>query len=199
MKKLIIYAREPRAGEVKTRLGQTIGMARAALQYERWMRPLSERLVQLTGVQRFVAAPGGETPILRGIFPRGHFSSLGEEGKPLGMRMDESLASLLTNDTDRVVMIGSDSPTLPIGEIQRAFDLLATTDAVIGPAEDGGFWLVGLRRIEPKLFAPLPLSTEHACRDLIVALEERGLSHGTVATWHDIDTPEDFARLTRDQ
>ena len=94
---------------------------------------------------------------------------------------------------DRVVLIGSDSPDLPTGYINQAFDALQRHDAVLGPTNDGGYYLIGLSRFAPELFGEqMPWSTPRLWRTTIETLRASSHTFATLPEWSDVDTGEDF-------
>ena len=99
-----------------------------------------------------------------------------------------------------VVMIGSDLPSLPSSHLAQAFQYLRDRpDAlVIGPASDGGYYLIGLRRLWPALFTSIPWSTADVLKTTTSIAETCGLTVSLVSPWHDVDTVDDLRRVLRD-
>lgn len=195
MKTLICFAKEPRPGEVKTRLAAKIGAVPAARLYASFLKEIAAKLPQCGADRLIIASPGAHPkPRLDQIFPAPLFLHRKQRGETLGQRMSKSFEESFAEGGTRVVMIGSDSPHFPIAEVHRTFDLLDQRDAVVGPALDGGFWLVGLRRYA-ELFSALPLSTPRAQAALLQELQADGLSYEEVEICADIDTIEDVKRF----
>jgi hypothetical protein len=113
----------------------------------------------------------------------------------LGRRMRATLRRLLRRGHDRVVIIGSDAPTLPPAWIARAFHLLeAGSEVVLGPARDGGYYLLGARRLVPGMFSGIPWGTGGVLESTRRALRSRGVTHHLLPAWYDIDRPADLRR-----
>jgi hypothetical protein len=97
-----------------------------------------------------------------------------------------------------VVAIGTDSPTLPASEMAGAFEGLSAHEAVLGPAEDGGYYLIGLRRFEPALFKDVAWGSDAVLSTTLTTAGRLNLSVGLLAPWYDVDTPADVKRLRRE-
>ncbi len=179
--------KEPRAGLVKTRLGREIGMSAAAW----WFRHQSLALLRQVADRRWDIRLA-VTPDREGMASRfwpAHLPRLPQGGGDLGARM----ARLLRPARGPVVLIGADIPAAGRGQVARAFAALRGHDAVFGPAEDGGFWLVGLRRgaIAPRgLFQGVRWSGEHALSDSLATA--RGLRVALVDRLRDVDRAADL-------
>jgi rSAM/selenodomain-associated transferase 1 len=124
---------------------------------------------------------------------------LPQRGATLGQRMDQGIRDLLRLGFDGVVMIGSDLPTLPSAHVHDALKILARQPEalVLGPAEDGGYYLIGLTQSHPQLFVEIPWGTsrvlEHTC-NTAAAL---GIAVERISPWYDIDSPGDLSRILR--
>ena len=95
---------------------------------------------------------------------------------------------------DRTVVIGTDCPALTAGHLERAFQALETSDAVLGPTHDGGYYLIGLRRPEPELFSEIAWSTEAVLTQTRSAADGLGLRVALLDTLHDLDNADDLHR-----
>ncbi len=117
----------------------------------------------------------------------------------MGVRMRRCLEELLGSGYARALVVGSDAPTLGRGQISEALGALVEFDAVLGPAEDGGFTLIGARRTDPGMFRGVAWSRDDTCSATLRALRAAGLSAATTVTVGcDIDRPADLERLRRD-
>lgn len=192
---LIVFVRAPRVGAVKSRLAADIG-AVAAWKFQRdAIRSLLARVGADPAWRTWLAlAPSrarGRPPWLRRL-PR-----LDQGRGDLGARMARALVAAPRGP---VVLVGGDIPELGRAHVERAFRALARAEVVVGPADDGGFWLVGLRRrprpprhIAARMFAGVRWSTPHALADLLANL--RGRADVALAdTLSDVDTGADHAR-----
>jgi rSAM/selenodomain-associated transferase 1 len=178
---LIVFARVPRAGQVKTRLAASIGVTAALQVY----RDLLESTLQRTR--------GSRAPIrllyIDGEDLDGHCAELARRfgmrlerqvGADLGQRMANALEDQL-RDARLPVLIGCDLPVIDATYLDAAFDALASHDAVFAPAEDGGYGLVGLRRMIPELFFDQPWGSSQ------VMARARQSLRGAAASWCELD------------
>jgi uncharacterized protein len=123
-----------------------------------------------------------------------------QQGDTLGDRMRNAFEHLFASGHSAVVMIGSDLPSLPTSHLARAFQSVRDRpDAlVIGPASDGGYYLIGLRRVCPELFTSIAWSTADVLTTTTRIAETCGLTVSFVSPWHDVDTVDDLRRMLRD-
>lgn len=188
--RLVIMLRVPVAGRVKTRLARAIGTAQAV----RFYRAQSQALVARLGGQPFWETYLLVTPdvdMASRVLPP-HLHRIGQGTGDLGQRMQ---APMRTLPPGPVCLIGSDIPDVQVGDIRRAFRQLGAADAVFGPAEDGGFWLVGLRR-RPHLLSPyagVRWSRPDTLASVRANLAGRRVALTTCLS--DVDEPADLARL----
>lgn len=192
-KGLIIFARQPLPGKVKTRLAAAIGDSAAAGLYEAMLRDVLAISLKLTDVGTIVFWDCEESSLPRlaeSFRCRSHRQADGD----LGQRMQAAFRDMFDNGFENCCIIGSDIPDLPPAYIQQAFDLLAAekSDAVFGPSDDGGYYLLGLRRMIPQLFTKIEWSTPLTLRQSLEAAREAGATTALLPKWHDIDTREDL-------
>jgi rSAM/selenodomain-associated transferase 1 len=185
---LVILARRPEHGRVKTRLAAAVGHDRALAVY---MRLLSRTLRRLGGDPRWttvIAATPARPP---GLWTRGLPVIAQAEGD-IGRRMAAAMAAMPPGP---VVLVGSDIPAVGRHHVAAAFRALEDHDIVFGPAEDGGFWLVGLAPAMRgvRLFEGVRWSSEHALRDTLAGLP-RDCRTAFSATLADLDDAADLAR-----
>jgi rSAM/selenodomain-associated transferase 1 len=208
-RRLLIFAKLPEPGLVKTRLIPKLGSDGAALLYEAF---LDDTIALCRGVREVgleVWAAGGESSPddeRKGAayFHRRHpgLRFRHQIGADLGGRLRDAFETAFEEGCDDVVVTGSDHPTLPVDYVRGAFTALTATEVVVGPSADGGYYLIGLRRLTwPKaggLFADMPWSTP----EVLAATRERarslGLRHVELPEWYDVDDPSDLPRLGRD-
>jgi rSAM/selenodomain-associated transferase 1 len=191
---LVIFARAPQAGRVKRRLASEIGITAAARFYR---AILSRQVRRLANDRRWTVwlfvTPDDSLghPAWRGVSgPRVHRQGYGD----LGQRMTLPFRALPPGP---VVLVGSDIPAMRASHIARAFRLLGRHDLVFGPASDGGFWLVGARRIKPtprRLFAGVRWSTAHALADTLAGIPGE-FSTALADALDDVDDARDLRRL----
>ncbi|MDA2912947.1 TIGR04282 family arsenosugar biosynthesis glycosyltransferase [Acidobacteriia bacterium AH_259_A11_L15] len=200
---LVIFARRP-AGRVKTRLVPPLTRAQA----------LDFHLACLESILRLAASlprsgdpwlyftPGGSAPLgKKRVRVPARVRVRTQRGRDLGGRLRRALAELLAGGYRRVVFIGSDSPTLTPGRLRQAFVALRRADAVLGPARDGGFYLIGLRvegGAPPAVFRGIAWGTPRAFRQMRARLRATGLRTMVLPLEYDVDLPADLVRLRRD-
>ncbi len=188
---LIVMVKEPHPGRVKTRLGRGIGPVAAAW----WFRHQTARLLRRVEDPRWrlwLAVSPDREGLQSRVWPA-HLPRVPQGRGDLGARMARLMRGAPHGP---VCVIGGDIPGVSRAHVARAFDTLGRHDAVFGPAPDGGFWLVGLKRTAPPpvtLFAGVRWSTRHALADSLATLP--GLSVARVATLEDVDTKADLDRL----
>ena len=154
---LVVFARFPRPGLVKTRLAKALGDAGAAELYDAFLQDLVRRFAHVPYRVRWrVAPPQGSFASHFGLDPT---SCVEQKGRDLGQRMHHAFAEELAEAPGRCVLIGSDTPHLPLARIDAAFAALEEADLVLGPARDGGYYLIGMREAYD-VFSSITWSTE---------------------------------------
>ena len=182
-----VFARAPVLGTVKRRLALGIGDC-AALQFYR--SALSATLRRLAADRRFRTIVAVAPDRMRGPWLRG-LRSVPQGNGDLGQRMHRIAAR-----GRRIAIVGSDIPGLRASDVARAFATLGRADACLGPAEDGGYWLVALGRRRPlRPFAGVRWSTEHALADTLANFSAYRVS--LLRTLRDVDDIADFQAVTR--
>ncbi len=190
---LLIFARAPVAGRVKTRLIPALGPEGAC-------RFHHACVVDVVEGHRGHASPGRAVVICRAGAPDDPFwSTLGgpqtdQEGPELGARMATALAWALQR-APRAVLIGTDSPTMPPERVDAAFAALDRADVVLGPALDGGYYLIGAKEQVPPCFDGPQWGGERVLGDTIDLIEGAGLRYERLEPCFDVDHPADLERL----
>lgn len=191
--RLLIFAKEPVAGRVKTRLGRDIGMVEAAWWYRRRARSLIRALSADPRWETWIAVSPDRDGLESRFWPA-HLPRWPQGRGDLGARMGRAFAAFPPGP---LVIVGADIPDLERRHVRAAFDALGDADAVLGPAEDGGYWLIGLkrspRRKPIRLFEGVRWSTEHALADTEAGLA--GLRIARLETLRDVDDARDLAAL----
>jgi rSAM/selenodomain-associated transferase 1 len=136
----------------------------------------------------------GATEFFSGLAP--DMESFPQEGEDLGKRMENAFLNRFERGFREVVIIGTDSPDQPPEHILEAFDLLADKkiDLVLGPAEDGGYYLMGLKSVREELFCGIQWSSGEVFATTVSKAKELGLGVSLLPVWHDIDTAADLER-----
>ncbi len=198
MRAAAVMARMPVPGQVKTRLVPPLTPLAAARLYAGFLRDAIDRLARINGIRPFVAyTPPAADGFFAGLVPPG-FSTLPQTGGDLGERLAAVSGALFSRGATTVVLCDSDSPTLPGRYIGEAFRRLDETDIVIGPCDDGGYYLIGMRRCTPRLFAGIPWSSPYVTQRTVEAAERLDLSVFLLEPWYDVDTAADLDRLCRE-
>lgn len=185
---LVVMLKEPRAGRVKTRLGRDIGMVTAAWWFRHQVRALLRRIKDPRWDVVLAVSPDRAGMMSR-VWPADLARMMQGQGD-LGDRMSRALRAPAKGP---VCVIGGDIPDINAVHIAEAFAALGRNDAVFGPAPDGGYWLIGLRRVRAvpsSLFANVRWSTQHALADTEATLPNHRIAH--VATLSDVDTVADL-------
>lgn len=188
---LILFVRAPVLGKVKTRLAATIGDKNALMVYELLLKH-THRISAGLNCTKYVYYTDEISQY--DLWDNGNFLKAIQKGNDLGDRMLNAFQTAFENGFERVMIIGSDCYQLDTGLIQKGFDILCQDDAVIGPAEDGGYYLLGLRKMVPEIFKEKSWSTESVCSDTIKDLEKGSLSYQLLPTLPDIDEAADLKR-----
>ena len=193
-----MFVKFPERGEVKSRISRGLGEEIATDLYRCFIEDLLEKLAQ--GAYRFRIAfhPEGKEHEIREMFGSG-FSTMPQEGKDLGERMKHAFIRCFSEGFCSVVVIGSDSPDLPAQIIEMAFLALEDHDAVIGPAADGGYYLIGFAReaFNPDVFSGLAWGAETIYQETMDILHKAGALAYVLPVWQDVDRPEDIMILIK--
>jgi rSAM/selenodomain-associated transferase 1 len=190
-----IMAKAPQAGRVKTRLCPPLTPEEAAALYRCF---LADKIAQIRALARVRPAiaftPEDERAAFEALAPG--FLLVPQRGADLGHRLLGSLSELLREGA-AAVAVDSDTPTLPTAFLQQAIDLLAGrgVDVVLGPTEDGGYYLIGVRRPHPELFEGIPWSTPGVLGATLARARAAGLATACLPPWFDVDTASDLDRL----
>jgi rSAM/selenodomain-associated transferase 1 len=185
-----MFAKRPVAGRVKTRLGAAIGNDASANLYSAFVRDLVERYSSVAGRRVFGYAPESADEWARDT-AGGHFELWAQPPAGLGTRIQGFFDHAFGSGARRVVLIGSDSPNLPSSYIDQAFQLLDEMDVVIGPASDGGFYLIGQREQSRDLFAGTEWSSSRVCEQTLRNARAVDSKVALLPVWYDIDTVDD--------
>ncbi len=192
---LVIMAKQPAVGQTKTRLCPPLTLAQAATLYEALLRDTIALGAALQRVQLAIAVtPPQATRAFRRISPPGT-TLLPVVGADIGDCLNQVLNRLLSAGHRQAIAINSDGPTLPPAYLRQAVSRLAGADLVLGPSEDGGYYLIGLTRPRPELFEDIAWSTARVTGQTLVRAEALGLDVCLLPPWYDVDTSADLDRL----
>jgi rSAM/selenodomain-associated transferase 1 len=188
---LIIFVKNPIAGQVKTRIAQTVGDERVVEVYRHLLR-YTQQITNPLPVHKVVYY--GDFVNQADDWNNANYEKRQQLGQDLGERMLHAFREQFDAGADRVVIIGSDCLTLTADHIERAFDALTVADVVIGPATDGGYYLLGTKQLYPFLFDNMPWSQPELCQLTKLAILQRDLTVELLDELTDIDEWADYQR-----
>jgi rSAM/selenodomain-associated transferase 1 len=190
---LIIFAKAPIPSAVKTRLCPPLTPDEAASLHGSLVLDAIERTKGLQGITLYVAgAPDLAHPFFKVMEGRYGAHLLEQRGPDLGARMRQALQDVFDHGAQAALLTGTDLPTLPRARLTEALALIKTHDVVLGPTADGGYYLIGLRKMSPALFEGLAWSTTSVFAETKKKVEAAGLSLGLLPECRDLDTLEDL-------
>ncbi len=189
---LIVFAKQPRPGTVKTRLADSIGPVLASEAYSK-MLSLTLAQVSLIEASRYLFLPPGDV-LDESLIPPAGFCFYDQDGPDLGVRMARAFDRVFGEGHLRVVLIGSDCPYLTADILNEAFYALEQVDTVFGPAADGGYYLVGLSAPGLDLFSGIAWSTNRVWAMTLEKLKKGGFTHHKLPTLEDIDDLDSYTR-----
>lgn len=190
---LLIFARLPELGRVKTRLAAGIGEAAALVVYEELLAltraaaagVAARKTLWLAGGPAAAAAPAS-------LWPAAECAQQPQPDGDLGVKMAAAFTAAFAAGATAAVVIGTDCPDLRAGHLEAAFAQLATHDLVLGPAADGGYYLLGMKAFQPNLFVHKPWSTAAVRAATLADAQRLGLRVAHLPMLRDVDTAEDL-------
>lgn len=194
MRVLGLFAKQPEPGQVKTRLASESSPAWAARVAEAFLLDVTDRLAAVAARRVLAFAPPAAEAYFAGV-ARGRFVLVPQSDGDLGRRMARLVQEQLQAGATAVVLVGTDSPTLPLAFIAQAFRALEEADVVLGPATDGGYYLVGCARRLPPIFDDIPWSNAGVLAETVRRLAEPGWRLALLPPWYDVDTLDDWRML----
>ncbi len=200
---LLVFAKKPEPGKVKTRLTPPLSPQDASELYSCFLKDSFSQyahLAQKNDWQIFICyTPSNAGPFFEQLWSELDLSHtakfIPQEEGDLGQRMEKAMRRL-TDDKYRTVIIGTDHPTLPDRYIENAFAELSHVDAVVGPSEDGGYYALGLDSVHPAIFENIAWSTDTVYQRTIANLESAHYSWHGLPVWYDVDDVSSFLRLS---
>lgn len=193
--KLVIFVKAPRPGTVKTRLAESIGPDAACAAYVELVEVLLQKLAAVPRVDLRFTPDDAALEITSWLRP--NWQLLPQGPGDLGARLLLAFEDAFRHGARRVVIIGSDCPHVAPGHIAEAWRQLEQYDVVLGPATDGGYWLIGLKEIQPALFQHIPWSQAHVLQTTIDRAVKATLRVQLLNEFSDVDTKEDWDQLCR--
>jgi rSAM/selenodomain-associated transferase 1 len=196
---LIMFAKYPEKGKVKSRLSRYWDEDVVARLYFCFIEDLLARLSKGNYLFRIACHPvEKKSDFVRQFGDT--FSYMPQIGASLGEKMHDAFCQCFSEGFRSVVIVGSDSPNLPLRIVRDAFQALVTHGAVIGPAFDGGYYLIGFTSdaLFPGVFEGIAWGTDNVFKKTMHLLEDAGIRPWVLPIWRDIDRPEDFFALIED-
>ncbi len=198
---LVIFAKAPIPGQVKTRLCPPLTPDEAATLHGSFVLDILERTkvavskLKLPIDRHLACAPSATHVFFKIMEERQGVKLLDQVGDNLGARMNQVFKTLFAQGYRQVILLGTDVPALPLDHFKQALTSLENHDLVLGPAFDGGYYLIGLKRMAPELFADIPWSTDQVLRLTQKNAAEIGLKASLIQPWRDVDTLADLEAL----
>jgi rSAM/selenodomain-associated transferase 1 len=205
-----LFAKQPLPGQVKTRLAGCTSAEWAARVADAFLRDTVERLIRVHA-RRFVVFSPAEASAFFAALVQDRFALVPQCPGQLGQRMEAFITLQIQAGAEAVVLVGTDSPTLPVSFIEQAFRELGQADVVLGPATDGGYYLIGCGRRVPPVFEGIDWSSSRVLAQTVAALSAAcGLAGSTASPakpqaaewrlavlppWYDVDTLDDWWML----
>jgi len=195
---LMIIAKRPAPGQTKTRLTPPLTPAQAANLYEAFLRDSLELVRQLPDVKpALVFLPEEAQAYFKNLAPE--FELLLQQGRDLGSRLDNALQHYLRCGYNAAVIMDSDSPTLPVECLRMAFNALEDgADVVLGPCDDGGYYLIGMKRPAPRLLREVRMSSPNVTAETLTLATQEGLCVKLLPKWYDVDDADSLHRLANE-
>ena len=191
---LIIFARNPQLGKIKTRLAESVGDKNALKVYLH----LLEHTAHVVGKVRCVKHVYYDSFIEKDdIFPEENFHKNIQVGDDLGLKMYNSIKDVFGQWAEKVLIIGTDCFELDNSVIEEAFSKLNDFDAVVGPALDGGYYLLGIKQLKKEYFINKSWSKENVLLDTLLDFKSLGLSYHLLPQLNDVDIREDLGDLEK--
>lgn len=196
---VLIFAKYPQPGRVKTRLVGRLSPVEAAEIHRASLLAVCETVTACGGLDvTLVVTPDDRATTLGGIVPDPLHDCWPQGDGDLGVRLTRACMRAFDDGTGPVILLGADSPTLPIAYLQDAVDRLAEHDVVLGPCDDGGYYLLGLGRPIPRLFEGIDWGTEDVAAQTRKRAIEASVDLHELPRWYDLDRYEDLVRAAGD-
>jgi rSAM/selenodomain-associated transferase 1 len=190
-----LFAKPPRPGAVKTRLSPSLPATEAALLFQAFLSDAAARVRAQPRARRILYLAEGLAEGEADDWASGFDEVRLQAGADLGERMARAFDEMLPAPGNRAVVIGADSPDLPADTLPRAAEALDRCDLVLGPARDGGYYLVGLSRRAPELFRGVTWGGAEVFAESMEHARRLGLHAETLPPWWDVDEPADLVAL----
>ena len=192
---VIVFVKEPVPGRVKTRLAEAIGSEAASDAYRLMVETLMRNIGNIANLRIACSPATAQDSIAEWLGERLHYSTQSEGD--LGNRMLYALSDALASGYHRAILIGSDCPDIDRADLEMAAEALGEHDVVLGPSNDGGYWLIGMKKPECALFRDIPWSTDEVLERTLQRCREQGLKVRLLSHKTDIDTVEEWVEFKK--
>ena len=197
---VIVFAKNPVPNQVKTRLVPPFSPEQAAALYTAFLTDWCDTLAKLPDVDLIIAYTPAEAQSDLQVLIGDDTIYIPQIGDDLGGRLASATQWAAEQEYTKILLVGSDSPTLPISYISKAFALLDSRDIVVGPSTDGGYYLIGFSATHitmavPFIFEEIAWSTADVFQQTVASIRSLKVTFGLLPLWYDIDTAEDLAFL----
>lgn len=195
----LIFAKYPQPGRVKTRMTPPLTPEQAAGIHCASLLAVCERINALTDVETIlVVTPDEQLDKFKKIVPDNVDDYWTQGAGDLGERLTRAVDRAFSQDADAVILLGADSPTTPNEIFLQTIGLLSKHDAVLGPCEDGGYYLLALSKPLPALFQNIDWGSENVADQTRARAADGAIDLSELKTWYDLDRYEDLVRAQRD-
>ncbi|MBI5676588.1 MAG: TIGR04282 family arsenosugar biosynthesis glycosyltransferase [Nitrospirae bacterium] len=193
-KAFIVFARTPEIGRVKTRLMKDLDVEETLKLYKSFVSETFKICDGLKGVDKFLGSfPTTDDPFLNDLVKKYKFKGVfNQKGSDLGEKFINAFNDRFNEGYEKVVIIGSDSPTIPVEYIKNAFQELEKQEFVFGPCTDGGYYLVGARRLYKKVFRGITWDSSEVLNKTLDKLYSGKIKFSLLPFWYDVDDIDDF-------
>jgi rSAM/selenodomain-associated transferase 1 len=195
---LVVMAKAPKPGRVKTRLSPPLTLEQTAALNVQFLRDTTENLATIPGAAGLISyTPVGDEALFAGLLPE-TFALVAQRGDGFGERLLAAAEDVLAIGYGSVCLIDSDSPTVPGGAFYRAVEGLSEPGdrVVLGPSNDGGYYLIGMKRAHREPFERITWSTGSVLEQTVEQCREAGLDVVMLPTWYDVDDEATLEMLT---
>ena len=196
-KALITFVKAPVPGKVKTRLQPDLPREEIVEIYKSFITAITSQCARLKGIERFLGcAPTKDDDFLREVAEKQKMKTFNQRGDDLGKKIINAFRDHFKKGYSQVVLIGSDSPTIPNDYIRKAFRQLENNDFVIGPCCDGGLYLIGAKdKIQARIFKEMPWDSSNVLNLTLQNLYNSNIRFSMLPFWYDVDNIDDLRFL----
>jgi rSAM/selenodomain-associated transferase 1 len=192
-----IFAKQPLAGQAKTRLAQATSPEWAQRVAQALLEDSLDRFSRIQASRAIVYAPATAAAFFSPL-AQDRYDLISQCDGDLGHRLHHFFANARRHGYSRIIAVGADSPTVPIDYVEHAFAVLEAHDVVIGPAQDGGYYLIGSGLQELAIFDNIPWSSTRVLEVTIECVQKASARLALLPPWYDVDTAADWAMLCAD-